>query len=221
MFFNSNRTGSVGSVDIWMSYRPHVHDDFGWEPPFNPGSAINTTGFDGGATYFANKRGAAPQLFFGSGPLLTSTQIWGAELLPDSACGQHPCFGNAHAVEELRSNSSDQRPSIRFDGLEMFFSSNRPGSINGSQDIWVTRRNRTDDPWGDPVPLPSTDMNTTEAVNTSAQEMSPNLSADGLTLYFGSNRTGHCGGYDVYMTTRTRIDQDTEDDEDDDEIERN
>jgi len=220
MFFNSNRTGSVGSVDIWISYRRHVHDDFGWETPFNPGSAINTPGFDGGASYFANKRGAAPQLFFGSGPALTSTQIWVAELLPDSACGHHPCFGNAHPVPELASNSADQRPSIRFDGLEMFFSSNRPGALNGSQDIWVTTRDRTDDDWGVPVALLGTGANTPAAINTSAQEMSPNLSADGLTLYFASNRAG-CGGYDVYMTTRTRIDEDDGAEEDSEGIEGN
>jgi Tol biopolymer transport system component len=222
MFFNSNRTGSVGSVDIWLSYRRDVQDDFAWETPFNAGS-INTSGFDGGATYFANKRGAAPQLFYGSGGSLASTQIWVAELLPDSACGQHPCFGNAHAVEELKSGAADQRPSIRFDGLEMFFSSNRLGSI-GLQDIWVTSRNSIEEPWGPPTRLVSAGdpaLNTT--VNTTAFDMSPNLSADGLTLYFASNRAGGCldakgnPTFDIWMTTRTRLNEDQKEEDEDDE----
>jgi Tol biopolymer transport system component len=129
-----------------------------------------------------------------------------AELLPDEICGGHPCFGNAHPVSELASNSADQRPSIRRDGLEMFFSSNRPGSLDGSQDIWVTKRNSVDDDWAEPIALNA-------MVNSSAMDMSPNLSDDGLTLYFASNRPG-CGDYDVYMTTRTRLDDHEEDDDD-------
>jgi Tol biopolymer transport system component len=211
MFFNSNRPGGVGAgnVDIWLTHRHDVHDDFAWGTPVNLGPGVNTTGFDGGASYFKNKRGGAPQLFYGSGPTLATLQIWVAELLPDEICGGHPCFANAHAVSELKSNSADQRPSIRRDGLEMFFSSNRPGSIDGSQDIWVTIRNGASDEWREPVPLGP-------AVNAAASDMSPNLSADGLTLYFASNRPG-CGGYDLYVTSRTRL---TDDDRDDDDDER-
>jgi hypothetical protein len=207
MFFNSNRPGSIaGSVDIWLAHRHDVHDDLAWGTPVNLGSRVNTAGFDGGGSYFKNKRGRAPQLFYGSGPTLTTTQIWVAELLPDEICGGHPCFGNAHPVSELASNSADQRPSIRRDGLEMFFSSNRPGSLGGSQDIWVTTRNSVDEEWGEPVPLG-------DKINSLGMDTSPDLSADGLTLYFASNRPG-CGDYDVYMTTRTRLDDHEEDDDD-------
>ena len=39
MFFNSNRPGSLGDIDLYASYRAHVHDDFAWETPFNLSAA--------------------------------------------------------------------------------------------------------------------------------------------------------------------------------------
>jgi Tol biopolymer transport system component len=41
-------------------------------------------------------------------------------------------------------------------------------------------------------------------VNTAFSEAQPSLSSDGRTLYFTSNRPGGSGGFDLYMTTRTR-----------------
>src|SRR5205085_3696584 len=130
MFFNSDRVGGYGDVDIWASYRKHVHDDFGWETPFNLGDGlggVNTSGFDAGASYFENKGRRAPLLFFGRGlsraTQNTTTDIWVAELLDNGT------FGNAHPVFELNKPvpSGEQRPSIRMDGLEIFFSSTRAG----------------------------------------------------------------------------------------------
>ena len=71
------------------------------------------------AGYFENEEGGTPQLFWPrdlSGPSLeTTSDIWVSELQPDGT------FGNAQLVAELSSPQADQRPSIRFDGLEIFF----------------------------------------------------------------------------------------------------
>src|SRR5262249_6636817 len=40
MFFT--RLGGFGGVDLWVSYREHTEDDFGWQQPVNLGTAINT-----------------------------------------------------------------------------------------------------------------------------------------------------------------------------------
>jgi hypothetical protein len=45
-------------------------------------------------------------------------------------------------------------------------------------------------------------------VNSSSNDVGPNTSADGLTLYFSSNRSGGEGGYDLWCTTRATIDGD-------------
>lgn len=212
MFFNSNRPGSVldalgnPSVDIWASYRHNVYDDFAWETPFNLGPGVNGPGFDGGVTYVESVRHGAPLILFGSGPSLATTDIWVAELQRDGT------FGAKRKVAGLNSPDpavAEQRPSIRSDGLEIFFSSNSTAQgSQGGQDIWVAKRSNVYAEW-DLTPLGP-------LVNTAASDMSPYLSADGLTLYFASNRPGGCGGYDLYMTTRTRLKHNERDEERDD-----
>lgn len=73
----------------------------------------------------------------------------------------------------------DGSPSISFDGLELYFSSRRPGGY-GSDDIWVSRRTTKNDPWGEP-------MNLGPVVNSSASESIIFLSSDGLLLFFSED----------------------------------
>jgi Tol biopolymer transport system component len=189
LFFNSSRTeGSQGGVDIWVSYRAHVHDDFAWEEPQNLGPGVNSALFDAGSSYFENEDGAAPQLYFNRGQANGSgNDIMMSELQPDGT------FGPATLVDGINSPQSDQRPSIRFDGLELFFFSNR----DGNNDIWVTTRNSVADPWSPPVKLGP-------QINTAADEAHPHISPDGLSLFFSSTRPG-CGGFDLYMSTRAHL----------------
>jgi len=53
----------------------------------------------------------------------------------------------------------------------------------------------TDDPWGAPLNLGTT-------VNSSADDLSPDISADGLSLFFDSRRSGGYGDRDLWVTTR-------------------
>ena len=79
------------------------------------------------------------------------------------------------------------------DGLELFFTSDRPGG-SGFDDLWVTTRTTMIEPWGEPV-------NLGPVVNTASSETSPCLSADGLELYFIENSSD--GSYAwIQMTTR-------------------
>jgi Tol biopolymer transport system component len=90
-------------------------------------------------------------------------------------------------------------PSISADGLSLFFESTRPGGY-GNHDLWVTTRPTVSDPWGPPVNLGPT-------VNTSYQDATPGISADGLSLFFESTRSGY-GSFDLWVTTRTTPDAD-------------
>ena len=195
LFFNSNR--GFGDIDIWASYREHVHDDFDWQRAVNLGPGVNTSGFEAGASYFEND-GGAPQLFFGRADMgsnqFTKTKIMVSEQLPDGT------WGTATEVSELNSPFpyGTQRPSIRFDGLEIFFFSMRPVGLGGS-DIWVATRQSVDDVWDVPVNLGA-------PVDTSLADFHPQISGDGLTLYFASsNPDGTCGGFNLFVTTRTRV----------------
>jgi len=62
------------------------------------------------------------------------------------------------------------------DGLELYFSSTRPGGY-GSWDSWLTTRETVDAPWGEPINLGPN-------VNSPAGEVEPAISPDGLELYF-------------------------------------
>ncbi|MCU0914180.1 MAG: protein kinase [Planctomycetes bacterium] len=81
-----------------------------------------------------------------------------------------------------------------YDGLELYFSANRAGG-SGDWDLWVLKRLSKEDDWGPPE-------NLGPAVNSSKEDSLSSISADGLTLYFNSNRPGGCGGYDNYITKR-------------------
>jgi outer membrane protein OmpA-like peptidoglycan-associated protein len=94
----------------------------------------------------------------------------------------------------LNSPEWDAQPSIAPDGLTMYFSSRRIGSIDGSEDIWVAYKN-TDGTWGKPINLGS-------PVNTAGSERSPFIANDGKTLYFSSNGHPGFGGHDLFMTRK-------------------
>ena len=192
LFFNSDRPGTSGGADIWVSYRQDVHEDFGWQVPVNLGVGVDSPAFELGAAYFENDEGAAPLLFFGRGQTGPSdTDIYVSELLPNGT------FGEAVLIPKLSSAQGDQRPSVRFDGLEMFLASDRAGSL-GLNDLWVSTRESVLDNWGTPTNLGGT-------INSTVGDTQPYIAADRLTLFFSSNRPGGCGGFDLYMTTRTKL----------------
>jgi hypothetical protein len=93
-------------------------------------------------------------------------------------------------------NSADDEydPSISADRLELYFNSYRSGGL-GQADLWVTTRKTKADPWGSPVNLGPT-------VNSPAGDKAPCISADGLSLYFSSGRSGGHGDQDLWVTTR-------------------
>ncbi len=92
----------------------------------------------------------------------------------------------------LNSRDWDANPSVTADGQTMYFSSRRPGAIEGSEDIYVSYKN-TDGSWSKP-------LNLGEPVNTRFNERSPFISADGKTLYFSSNGHPGFGNHDLFMT---------------------
>jgi hypothetical protein len=188
LFFTSDRPGGAGNLDLWVSWRAHTHDDFGWQPPVNL-AVLNTASIDAGPGYFENDEAGLPQLFFasdrpgGAGAL----DIYVSEQNADGS------FGPPRPVTELNGPFADQAPDVRHDGLELFMQSNR----SGNTDIWVSTRETVFEPWSDP-------LNLGPVVNSLFVDGQPSLSSDRKTLYFFSNRPGGLGGNDLYVTTRTK-----------------
>jgi hypothetical protein len=83
---------------------------------------------------------------------------------------------NAAPVAAISSPTSEQTfPTVRGDGLELIFASNRSGGA-GCTDLWHSTRTTSTGVFDAPVPI--------AGMNTSGCEGSPNLRADGLELIF-------------------------------------
>jgi hypothetical protein len=192
MFFHSDRPGGFGRADLYQSYRADIHDDFGWQTPINLGPNVNGVGDDTAPSYFEN--GGHPQLFFGSArPGVTPLRpnLYVSNLQDDGT------WGPAVLILELSSDELEIRPTIRQDGLEIFFHSDRAAGAGGN-DLWSATRATVEDEWSTPVNLGA-------PLNTTAADQHPYLSADATTLFFSSTRSGGVGGADLYVTTREQI----------------
>ena len=189
LFLMSRRTVSFGGFDIWVSYREHTHDDFDWQAPVNVGANVNGPTFDQIPFFFENEEAGLAQLYF------TRTTPTGNDIFVSSRLADGT-FGPATLVSELNSTSGDAGTSVRFDGLEVFLSSRRPGGL-GLLDLWTATRNSVLDPWSTPTPLGG-------VVNSVDLDFDPHIASDMETLYFTSTRAGGFGAQDLYMTTRTK-----------------
>jgi len=193
LYFASTRPGGFGANDLYVSGRRDKRDAFSWQPAVNLGGGVNTAANDFQPDPFEDDETGTTLLFFasdrpGGAGLL---DIYVSTLRPDGT------FGPAATVAELNTPFFDQQPAIRRDGLELFFASNRPGTV-GSIDLWVTTRASTANPWSTPV-------NLGPIVNTTTVDARPALSFDGTELYFQSLRPGGLGSFDLYRTTRTKL----------------
>jgi Tol biopolymer transport system component len=106
-------------------------------------------------------------------------------------------FGEAQLAPGLNTASDDFRPNVRKDGREIVFDSNRAGGLGGF-DIWTATRESAYADWLSPLHLSA-------PINSPANETRASLSRDGLTMVFGSNRSGSEGMADVYVTTREKL----------------
>lgn len=178
--FISTRPGGCGGADI---YGTRLHATRGWAAPANLGCAINSAGDE------ASPSLTDTELYF------SSTRLGTGDIFASPFDGGS--FGTPALVAELSSPQNDFRPNVRRDGLEVFFDSNRTGTVGGL-DIWTSTRATTADAWSTPTNLGSD-------VNSSVNDLRASLSWNGTTLYFGSLRAGGEGMLDLYVTTRAKV----------------
>jgi len=102
-------------------------------------------------------------------------------------------FGAPALVKELASTSKVENPTLTADSLQIFFTTNRNSGT--SSDVWFARRSSVTEPFGAPEVVPG--------VNSDDRETSAAISADGLTLWLGSERPGGLGNVDIWAAERT------------------
>ena len=89
----------------------------------------------------------------------------------------------------------ESQPSLSQDGRQLYFVSKRPDGLGG-QDLWWSQK--VNDEW-----LPA--INLGEQVNTTFDDCSPYIYADGKTLFFASRGRPGFGGYDLFVIERQNI----------------
>ncbi|MFC1603476.1 protein kinase [Planctomycetota bacterium] len=191
LYFDSNRSGGFGGFDIWIATR--AAKDETWGEPVNLGPMINGSNWEQAPRISAD----GLSLFFGSDRRGGSGKwdIWIATReTRDTDWSSVVNLGST-----INSSADDLTPSISFDGLSLFFGSNRPGGF-GNRDLWLTTRETPHNDWGTPI-------NLAPPINSEFCEIMGSISADGRTLVIGSSgigpyRPGGQGRADLWLATR-------------------
>lgn len=105
--------------------------------------------------------------------------------------------------QPINSEYDDQAAVLSKDENTIYFSSNRPGSIDGSKDIWVSGRKNRNSPWRTPINLGI-------KINSSGTELVRSLTSDGRILLFQSDRAGGSGLADIWAVARKHRNDDSD-----------
>ncbi|MBC7820827.1 MAG: SUMF1/EgtB/PvdO family nonheme iron enzyme, partial [Planctomycetaceae bacterium] len=209
LLFVSNRAGSIGMLDLWMSVRADAQSS--WSPPLNLGPRLNCRNQQVSGMSLS----ADGQTLIFSRALNSKDELWQSRRVPkQKAVTASPARDVADLDEtpmELRlidnnyewsapinlgevvnSKSAEEHPYVGHAGRTLVFVRN--------DEIWLSTRAGVDQPFGPPERLP-------KPVNKGHRNHSPFLSADGLTLIVGSTRPGSKGESDLWMFRRTATDK--------------
>lgn len=191
----SDRPGGMGGLDIWVATRASTSAP--WGAPVNLGEPVNSTADDFCPTPVGKKG-----LFFVS-----------REALP-GACGQGDIYythrtgaGVWKEPERLlcapagpNSELDEQGPSLldvsrgKLRERKLLYFSRSSATPNVPGEIYVSER-RNGGPFG-----PATAVSVLN--DATANDIQPNVRADGLEIVFSSNRSGTLGAQDVWVATR-------------------
>nr|ARK13789.1 flagellar motor protein MotB [Fibrella sp. ES10-3-2-2] len=158
----------------------------GWQTPVTLSARINTADNEGTASLSADGRllvftacQSGVRQGFGSCDLYSSQKTGDAWSTPQNL------------GPTINTRDYESQPSLSADGRQLYFVSNRPGGL-GQRDIWRSTRDASGN-WTEPV-------NLGKPVNTTLNEASPFLHANGQALFFASEGHIGLGGYDLFLS---------------------
>lgn len=89
-------------------------------------------------------------------------------------CNPTAAFGKPAALTSLNTSADDEHADLSADELTIYFSSTRPGGAGGF-DLYQATRSSTSEPFGNVMPV--------QGINTTGDERTPRMSANGLSMY--------------------------------------
>lgn len=182
LYFNSNRDDPQG--DLYVAKREGV--ELSWDQPVNLGDTINTAIFEGFPALSRNEH----HLFFVRSP----GDIWVSYRKNVHAdVGESGWETPVPLGPGVNTSAPEQGPSYfenRKRGLpQLFFHSVRPDGV-GAVDIYVAEA------FGTGVLVPG--------LNSTATDARPSITANGLEIFFHSNRAG-TAGFDMFKAARKSV----------------
>lgn len=182
IYFSSNRPGSMGGRiagdgkfyhDVYVAYR----DSNGWRLPNRCDEGFNTPAHEFFASLSADENLA----------YITRNLAFNSEIVAINIdkSGQN---SNFITLLSLNTNSNEADLSVASNGKILVYSSDRKGTIGGF-DLFFMQQN-ADGAWSQP-------QNIGQEINTSSDEISPFLVANG-DLYFCSQGHNSIGGFDIF-----------------------
>jgi hypothetical protein len=167
LYYYSDRSGTVGGRDLWVSRRDSTGAPFGTaenllELNTSDTDHLGRVSWDGLSLFFSSTRpgGGVEDIF-----------VAGRATLGDS-------FTNPTRVDQLNDVENDSGATLSSDGLTVYFASNR----TASWDLFRATRSDPDSPFEEPTEL--------DILNTDESELDPATTEDHQELFFTSFRTG-------------------------------
>jgi outer membrane protein OmpA-like peptidoglycan-associated protein len=183
LIYNRNvANGNTHQEDFYISYLK----DGVWSKAVDAGSPLNTPNNEGAQKLSADGN----TLFF---TLCNAKGGYGS-------CDIYTAQRTGDAWTNIRNlgfpisvTTWESQPSISADGKDLYFASNRPGTL-GVRDIFVSHKG-PDGKWGIPE-------NLGDNINTAYDEGYPFIHPDNKTLYFCSDGWPGMGGIDIFVSKK-------------------
>jgi hypothetical protein len=161
VWWTSNRAGGLGANDIWTASRPNLAA--AWGTPVNV-AAVNSSAGEFGVEV----RGDGLEMF------IVSNRAGGSggwDLWRSTRSSPTGAWSAPTALTALNTASHEVDPSIRSDGLELFFSSDRVSAVFNNYS--ASRSNPSSTAWTGVI----------NVANTGTDDGAPAIAPDGMTLF--------------------------------------
>jgi len=187
MFIYVNIPGKTGSGDIWYS---KYKGDLEWSRPSEYEGPFNTSYFESSASLATGGK----RLFFISeradGKSLGQGDIWVCDRK-----GRREWDKPVNAGDVVNTRWDEASVYVAVDGKTVFFSSNSDSSMGGYD---IFRTTYVNGKWSTPV-------NLGYPINTTGDEVSFSLSADGKKAYVAAKRPEGYGDFDIYEVDLSKV----------------